>query len=480
MYDTARRRGGRIAAASLITLSLLSGCQEVEDAEADAQVGGAGGQLGGADAEVAEGGAGGQAGGAGGEAGGAGGQIGGAGGQVGGAGGQVGGAGGQIGGAGGGDTCPAPLSVRVDGEGPFDRGDVVPLIVEMPEGMDTLSYPDELGTITPAGGALNYIAGGVLEWPWWGGGVALEITASGPGTCVARGEVEIPIMGDVLIADGRTGAILAYGSDGRVLGRFAQAAERGIHDLIALPESVGGGFVISVRGSAEASPEVIRLDDEGRPVTRFTMTDFEGAPLYDNMYHYGPFHLAWDAGRQEVLGDNLPYGRIPRWDLNGDYLGEIALPEDGSDFNNRKESVGFAYDEQGQVIAGRTGRYTLWRLPPAGDPSVYLQVDYELFSMANGEGDTILVNYNWGNDSYYATYNSAGRSLDGPVELFNVYKRYMTGFRGGYLLADGRTSSFIRYMAGDLTFPSDTRWQELEGDTLDTGAGILWLDGLRP
>ncbi|MFN3198872.1 MAG: hypothetical protein ACE366_10735 [Bradymonadia bacterium] len=475
-------------------LAALLGCQEVSDA-GDAPDAGSGGAAGAADASVAGGGGGaggGIAGGAGGGvAGGAGGGAGdggggGAGGGAGGMGGGVAGAGGEAGGGGMGGVggglvdCPevAEFQVRLDAEGPIDRGQVITLSADGVETLELVAEAVEGGTLTSVGDTVRYTPGSDLQWPWWTGPVTVQVEGLRPdGTCAGRVEVQIPVWGDVLIGDGRTGAILAYGSDGRRLGRFAQGTENGVHDIIALPESQGGGFVVSGRGSNEQPAEVIRLGPDGRRLTDFTMTDFEGNPLYDNMYNYGPFHLIWDANRGVLLGDNVAYGMIPQWNLEGEYLGSLQLPEDGSDFNNRKVSVGFALDDEGHVIAGRAGRHKLWRLPMDGDPVIFVQVDHELETIANGGGDEIMVHHAWGNDSYYMTFDSAGRGLAGPVEYFNVYKRYITRFRSGYLLNNGRTSAYVTYMNAELAFPSDERWQEWVGDggDLDTGAGLLWL-----
>lgn len=479
-----------------LTIGLGLGCQEVDDAEGgDAGLsGGAGGATGGS------GGAGGMGGGATGEGGNpvGGSPVGGApvgGAPVGGApvggggepvgGGPVGGmaggggAGGQPGGAGGGGgACPEPgeLSVQLAEAGPIKRGDVATLQITAPEGATISGHALEGGVITPLPGELKYAPGDDLPWPWWTGAVEVEVEARVDGDCVGRVTAEITVLGDVLIADGRNGAIMAFGSDGRRLGRFAQGTENGAHDLIALPGEVGGGFVISGRGSDASSAQVTRLGADGVRITDFVMTDFEGAPLYDNMYHYGPYHLIWDASRGEILGDNVPYGRIHRWNLEGQYLGSLQLPEDGSDFNNRRVSVGFAVDSQGTVIAGRQGRSKLWRLPADGDPSIYLQVDHELEALANGEGDTILVHHVWGNDSFYATFNSAGGAVGEQVEYFNIYRRYIIPFIGGYLLNNGRSGAYVDYMSPELVF-DDMRWQEWVGDDadLDTGAGLVWL-----
>ncbi len=484
----------RIIALAVLALACTPADEEAEssaDAGADGgAVQGAGGGpgFGGGGGEgMGEGGAGGEGGtggdgGAGGGAGGQGGEggFGGAGGQ-GGAGGEggmggEGGAGGGMGGEGGQACAEAPVvRAQLVAEGPFTRGDAVEIRFEIePPGDYALRFEAEPGgRFVERADHVFWSAGaneaGDVDWPWFSGEIGVRVLADAGG-CVGSAEVQVRLVGDVLLSDGLGGAIYTYGSDGRYLGRYAQVIEgRVLGALVALPEAAGGGVLVAV--SPEGGREealLIQLDAHGQELRRWENRNLAGIPLWAD--REAPRHLMWWPERGELLADNGPRSEVYRFDEQGRYLGAYALPGDGQ-FS--RESIGFAL-VGGRAVAGTAQRDRIYYLdvePPelmveAGDGFD------DLVGLCSGYEDSVLALMRRGGNEARA-YAYDARARETAMGFLRGQTLHCLPFMGGYLMLDANGLS-QRHANLDLFDEPD--FDEPAPVNIGTRAGFTWLN----
>jgi hypothetical protein len=242
--------------------------------------------------------------------------------------------------------CEGEFELRIDTvpRAPLRRGEVFEFDVTVPEGVQ-IEASAPYGAFqrqanrfewAPRGGML-----GDLPAPWWSGGVELTVTGSMDG-CIIEQRVDVPMAGDVLLADQVTGTLWVLGSGGRLLERWVDVPGGGISALTYMPRT--RELLVGVRAPNERGHHLIhRLDADGQIVDTLATEDFAtGAALLP-----GPAIgiAALPNNRIIAASEN---GQLPVWQMDGNF--EALLPVDGPVETLRRWDAAAVFSADGQVF----------------------------------------------------------------------------------------------------------------------------------
>ncbi len=217
------------------------------------------------------------------------------------------------------------------------------------------------------------------------------------------------------------------------------------------------------------------MSASGELIATFESTDLAGNPLWDPQP--GPRQLAWWPGRDEVLADNGPEGRVYRFNLRGEYLGELVVPTLDQ---HRPESLGFAFLGGRPVAATSISRAYYMDVEP---PELVFEAGDgfdDAIALATGHEDTVVALMRRGGSEWRAyRYDARARPRGEPTFLRHE-TRYLVPFLDGHLSVD---LNGLLHLGPDLA-PRGRGGQAWDGESwdeiapIDIGArgGITWLD----
>lgn len=319
----------------------------------------------------------------------------------------------------------------------------------------------EIEYSSSAGGAFLDLEGGKLwiarddvDWPWFTDRITLTVTARFEG-CQQDRQIQVTLLGDLLVADVLSGRLDVFGSNGTPFGQWRLIDQTGIGAMARMPD---GGFVVGTRGrenDPDRMPEIIRLNANGEEILRFEMTDQAGQDIFTRVIE----HLHVRDGL--VIASNTTDDMIRWFTFEGELVRsvdcdcgwiEALAPRGGTVVfsRNRERPV---YEVQGDdtldIVARASGEvYGLHPLP---------------------DGTTLMVTD--ANRNEVELLDAGGRILPMQDPPINHSINALTRFDEGYIALSQRSSRLVELDA-NLVFIEDF---EFAGYQAQNPRQILWL-----
>lgn len=373
---------------------------------------------------------------------------------------------------------PAPVvRLRKVTEGDrFTRADAVEIAYEVEPAAEVVFSAAPGGRFVEREASVFWSAGGEdgehdVDWPWFTGPVTVTAKATDGAGCVGEATIDLTLVGDVVLTDALRGTLLTYGSDGRYLGRYAQVIEgRGLGAVIAMPTAGGGGVLVVVGPEGERLAGMKQLGADGQLVREFENRNLAGIPLWAG--GRGPNHLMYWPARDEILADNGAEGRIFRFDLEGQFIGEYVLPGDGQ-FS--RESIGFGLVGD-RAVAGTGQRERIYYLDNEPPEPAELMVEAgdgfdSLVAVGSGHDETVVALMRRGGNEFRA-YAYDTRARETAMLFLRAETRYIVRFMGGYLTLDlnGLT------LRGRDLHAIEEDWDARADINIGSRGAFAWLD----
>ena len=389
------------------------------------------------------------------------------------------GAGGQPG-AGGEPGCvPPTVHAELVEDRLYRRREPVEITFRVePAGDWQMSFAaDPGGRLTGRADRVFYGTGGEepddLPWPWWTGPVQVTLTARSDDGCTGQTTVPVRVAGDVLVADLGRSHLMMVGSDGQVLGRFAQVTDRGLRAVTLLPLEQGGELLVSIRGRDGQPPLIRRLDRTGATVNDFETTNLAGEALWptDRM----PLQLAWDPINHLVVANEAPGGLLHRFTALGEYVDSLEVPDGPGSFNDR--TYGFAVLGDGTLLAGRADGRNVYRLLD-GAFEAFTQCPDGCTAMGDALDGGAVIGAGNENDVEWFHVDLLGRDRWQREDFLGFDPQSFHPFADGYLAVPNGGSRIV-YLDAELNVAAaeDTPFR-LQGnfDVLPQPEGLVWLN----
>jgi hypothetical protein len=375
------------------------------------------------------------------------------------------------------------IEARLLDDGPFTRADLAPIeyVVYAQGQVQVFGRSQDGGNFTaPAEGRLTFNTGGGPDdplganVPLWQGTYRVELAAQDARGCVGQTHLDLPVVGDVLVGD-TDGALHVRGSDGRWVVSLGDVSGHRISSLILAPDA-DREFIAGFGAGLEGGPFLARLAADGSLLSRFAEVDLQGEPLFETG---APRHVFYDAAADEILCDGVPDGRVLRFNLLGDFLGDHRVP--GGDSGDHG-AIGFSR-LGGRMVAGNAAHDKLYFL---GEPAE-LFVDTggsfnEVYALAPGPEDAVLVAQTEGDyTNRLVLYGDGGQQRRaGTIDALEP--EHVVAFRDGFLMSSGfdglrRVDASLTLLAPDA---DGDRWNDYGGFGFGTITSLVWLNPRAP
>ena len=247
-------------------------------------------------------------------------------------------------------------------------------------------------------------------------------------------------------------------------------AKQGLGAVMAMPTGGGGGVLVVVGAEGERRAGMKQIGADGNLIRDFEDRNLAGIPLWDE--GESPRSLMFWPARNEILADNGSEGRVFRFNLEGQFVGEYVLPGDGQ-FG--RESIGFGLVGD-RAVAGVSQRERIYYLDIDPPEPAELMVEAgdgfdSLIAVGSGYESSVVAPMRRGGNEFRA-YAYDTRARETAMVFLGAETRYIVRFLGNYLTLD---LNGFTLRGRDLQSIEDD-WDDIAEINIGSRGAFAWLD----